>query len=387
MSPFISPEKLSGLIGQIYDCALDPDRWPDAMCAICGELNLRTGVISLIDMVRGEPVLASATGFSPQWLQKLPEFSDGLVGLWGGEQVVRNLPLEEPAILSQVNPSGVSEDSEDSFHIGFNRPQGFVDAIAVGLTRDDTMLGTIGFNRHEDFGLIGPREAEVMRLLLPHLQRAIAISRVLETRRIETHAIKAVLNSLSVPVFVVGSGLQLRFVNAAGETLSAQRGVVGIQGACVRFDNVHAQRKLLSSMQAFPHGMTNRSDEPFGTAFRDREERPWIAHLLPLGGMAAKNIQAPDDQIFALLLSGPSPADSNASLEALALLYDLTVAETRVFRMLCAGVPASRIADELKAAPSTIKTHILRIYEKTGLHRQSDLVALAGSLAPVRAPV
>jgi DNA-binding CsgD family transcriptional regulator len=103
--------------------------------------------------------------------------------------------------------------------------------------------------------------------------------------------------------------------------------------------------------------------------------------------MAAKNIQAPDDRIFALLLSGPSPADSNASLGALALLYDLTVAETRVFRMLCAGVPASRIADELKAAPSTIKTHILRIYEKTGLHRQSDLVALAGSLAPVRAPV
>jgi len=384
MSPFISPEKLSGLIGQIYDCALDPERWPQAMQAICEELNLRTGVISVIDMMRGEPLLASTTGFSPQWLQRLPEFSDGLVGLWGGERAVRNLPLEEPAVLSRVNPSGVSEDSEDGFHLGFNRPQGFVDAIAVGLTRDDTMLGTIGFNRHEDFGLIGPRETEVMRLLLPHLQRSVAISRVLEIRRIETDAIRLVLNSLSVPVFVVGSGFQLRFANDAGEALAVQKKIVSIQGGCARFDNAQAQRRLASLMQSFTQVPANRSEEPFGTAFRDHEHKPWVVHLLPLSSRVAGNIRSGDDQMFALLLSGPSPADSAASLEALALLYDLTVAETRVFRLLCAGVPSGRIAEELSAAPSTIKTHTLRIYEKTGLHRQSDLVALAGSLAPVR---
>ncbi|WP_416347117.1 helix-turn-helix domain-containing protein [Devosia sp.] len=39
-------------------------------------------------------------------------------------------------------------------------------------------------------------------------------------------------------------------------------------------------------------------------------------------------------------------------------------AETRVLRLLCAGHPVRHIAEQLGIAPSTAKSHILRIYEK-----------------------
>ena len=32
-------DRLSGLIGSIYDCAIDPDLWPATMGRICGELG------------------------------------------------------------------------------------------------------------------------------------------------------------------------------------------------------------------------------------------------------------------------------------------------------------------------------------------------------------
>lgn len=384
MSSFISAERLSALIGHIYDCALDPQLWPRAMDAICAELNLRTGVISLIDMDAGQPKLASTTGFSDVWLQRLPEYSDGLVALWGGEGAVRNLPLEEPAVLSHVNPDAIDEGSVDPFHVGFNKPQGFVDAIAVGLTRDDAMLGTIGFNRHEQYGLIGPREIEVMRLLLPHLQRAVAVSRVLDMRRIETQVMKSALDTLDFPLFVIGPGFQFHFANSAAQMLLSQSDFMNNHGGRLRFGDGHVHRKIEIAMQSLRNGSNAKGVNPFGTAFRDDAQKPWVAHLLPLNSGIVGNARIRDEGAFALLLSAPSKGDSTITLEALALLYDLTVTEARVFRLLCAGYPTRKIADELKIAPSTIKTHILRIYEKTGQHRQADLVALAGAAVPVR---
>lgn len=373
----ISPQKLSLLIGGIYDCALDPELWPGVMDEICRQLDLRTGVISLIDMAAGQPLLAATTGFEAGWLERLPDFSEGLVSLWGGEHVVRNLPVEEPAVLSRVNPDAISTGSTDPFHLGFNRPQGFVDAIAVGLTRDETTIGTIGFNRHEDFGLIGPRELEIMRLLVPHLQRAVAVSRVLEMRRVTQQGFEDVLDGLDFPLAVVGPGLQLRFANAAAETLLARRGFLGRHGSALRFADGAVQRKLEAALGSLREGGQG-SASPFGLAFRDERQTPWVLHLLPLnttGDPGGRNV--------ALFFSAPSGSSATGTIEALASLYDLTGAETRVLRLLCAGHPTRRIAAELGIADSTAKTHILRVYEKTGLHRQADLMSLTRFAVPV----
>lgn len=381
MTSPIAPERLSDLIGRIYDCALDPDLWPSAMEAICDELNLRTGVISLIDMACGRSLLAASTGFDPKWLERLPEFSPGLMSLWGGESTVRNLPLEEPAVLSRVNPDAIAPDSADSFHIGFNQPQGFVDAIAIGLTRDDGVIGTIGFNRHERFGLIGPRELETARLLVPHLQRAVAISRVLEMRRLTQQSFEDVLNGLDLPLIVVEPDLQTRFLNSAAQAMLARRDFLTRANTGLRFSDGTVQRRLQAAIAGFLDGSHGAS--PFGLAFRDGEQNPWLVHLLPLN--MRENAARPDlrHQRFALIFSAFARDSAEGALEALAALYELTAAETRVLRLLCAGRPTRDIASELSVAPSTAKSHVLRIYEKTGLHRQADLVALARSTAAI----
>jgi DNA-binding CsgD family transcriptional regulator len=62
-------------------------------------------------------------------------------------------------------------------------------------------------------------------------------------------------------------------------------------------------------------------------------------------------------------------------------LYDLTPAETRIVGYLVDGLNMSEIAVRLGVAPSTVKTHVLRIYEKTGTHRQAELAALMRSIS------
>jgi DNA-binding CsgD family transcriptional regulator len=68
-------------------------------------------------------------------------------------------------------------------------------------------------------------------------------------------------------------------------------------------------------------------------------------------------------------------------MNALALLYDLTPAEARIFELVCTGRTQAEISFELGIGRSTVKTHLLRVFEKTGCKRQLDLLKLATSLS------
>jgi DNA-binding CsgD family transcriptional regulator len=92
---------------------------------------------------------------------------------------------------------------------------------------------------------------------------------------------------------------------------------------------------------------------------------------LPLEAVAA---------VFIADGSGPISAPRDAVM----LLYGLTPAEARVFELVVAGRSSPEIAAELGIAASTVRTHLLRVFDKTGRHRRTELVRLAGE---IRVPI
>src|ERR1700736_5949731 len=52
----------------------------------------------------------------------------------------------------------------------------------------------------------------------------------------------------------------------------------------------------------------------------------------------------------------------------------LTPSEARIFAKVGEGHELSAIADHLGVKLSTVKTHLLRVFEKTGTNRQADVV-------------
>ncbi|MEI9905950.1 MAG: helix-turn-helix transcriptional regulator [Asticcacaulis sp.] len=57
-------------------------------------------------------------------------------------------------------------------------------------------------------------------------------------------------------------------------------------------------------------------------------------------------------------------------------MYDLTSAEARVFELVYKGLTRAEIAAALRIAASTVKTHMLHLFEKTGSRRQADIIRL-----------
>lgn len=63
-------------------------------------------------------------------------------------------------------------------------------------------------------------------------------------------------------------------------------------------------------------------------------------------------------------------------------LFDLTPTEVKVAGALASSARATNVAAKLGVSPTTISFHMRNLFQKTGTHRQADLIALilAGSM-------
>lgn len=113
------------------------------------------------------------------------------------------------------------------------------------------------------------------------------------------------------------------------------------------------------------------------------------AVLIPAGEGPACSPSRPDPFVRPSAAQGDaSPAadaSSSTALDAriseLASAYLLSARETEVFRLWATGHTLKYIQEKLYLSPSTVKTHVRHIYDKTGLHSRAEIVELLDPLA------
>ena len=89
---------------------------------------------------------------------------------------------------------------------------------------------------------------------------------------------------------------------------------------------------------------------------------------------------APDD-------GDPAPAAGlDKRINELAAAYLLSARETEVFRLWATGHTLKYIQERLYLSPSTVKTHVRHIYDKTGKHSRAEIVELLDPLADLPEP-
>ena len=375
MRQLLSNDELSALIGAIYDCALDRERWPNALDRVRTALDFANAVITLISHPSGVLLLNVSSGVEPYWQAKTIEYGAEAIEVWGGLEAILALPVDRPAVLSRLrNPA---DWADNRFALEWARPQGLVDTLAVPLTLDRTAVGSVAFGRHESKGEIGNIEVEAARLLLPHLQRAVAIGRILEFRSLMNATVASALDALAAGVILVTADLGIVHANAAaqqmlahGDPVRANRGRVSVRPSPVEAALAAAVRQA--------------ADDPASLGRRGlglplpANAAPGMIHVLPLRiGSLLPDVSS--RAVAAIFVAVPE-APVCLPIEALAALYDLTSAEARVFNAIAAGHTRAEAARLLDIGEETVKTHLSHIFLKTGTRRQADLVALKASL-------
>jgi DNA-binding CsgD family transcriptional regulator len=103
-------------------------------------------------------------------------------------------------------------------------------------------------------------------------------------------------------------------------------------------------------------------------------KRPLHVQVTPIGG-GEKLHQLSDRATLIMMVTDPEIIDRRRVV-ALAKAYALTPAEARFAVEICKGDGRASAALRLGISPATARAHLSRIFEKTGLHRQAELVRL-----------
>ena len=364
------------LVGRIYDCVLSPASWDDVLNDIRAELGFVNAVLAM-NALDGRASFFASACMVPGELEAANElYGAEIISLWGGSRI-RHYPLGEPIVLSRV--CSVETMHGSRYYLEWCRDRNWGDAVAIRVTDDPVRYGNVTFGQPDTRGLVDDDQVEAMRLLAPHFRRAVAINNVLDIKTVEASTFAATVDALQSGVILVDEGCGLVYANptaeqmlAKGELLQARHGTVTTGGEMAR----HA---LIGAVKQAALDETKLGERGLGIPAQGSEDEPAVIHVLPLKRGALR--PGLRQRAVAALFVSPASTPPEMPRVALSLLFDLTPAEIRVSEMVSEGVPPADIARALGVSINTVRSHLSRVFEKTGTKRQAELVRLLASLA------
>jgi DNA-binding CsgD family transcriptional regulator len=374
----IDPETLSGVIGKIYDSAVNPELWPVALEAMCGLIGATLGTVTVIDFKQHSVRFAADWGFDPYWKKLHDEKYAAVMPFYA---VFPLLEVGE-TINTQMMMDKVGDQNarQSPFFTEWAEPAGYRDCTTSVILRTDSATGVFTMQTPTTADFVGPRELAVASLLTPHVRRAVTISDLLDMRSIAAAAFETTLDTFAVAVVLVDAKAHILHANAAAQSMFSAGGPALATNNELRASSATANNALRS---AIARAATNESALGYGgigVPIHSDIGEPAIAHVLPLKAGTLR----PELMLNAAAAVFVTPARETAPppVEALAALYDLTPTEARVMVEIASGKNRAATALALGIADSTVKTHLARVFEKTGTSEQPELAKLVASLTP-----
>jgi DNA-binding CsgD family transcriptional regulator/PAS domain-containing protein len=375
MGEAISPQALSELIGSIYDCALVPGRWIQTLCDLREALDCQVAILGLLDRRRGRLLINKTVGMEPRWLEKQASYTPEINQMIAA--FASQLPIDEPHILSRHVPLAYRQTSPYVQEI--LRPQGIIDIMEYFLLDSGEHFSVFAVSRLERQGIVTECEISLGGLLLPHLRRAVTISKVLDAQAIERAHMAETLDALKCGVVLTDEAGAILHTNRAAERLlSSGRAIQAVRGV-LQANAPAAAKELRAAIRLSVQDEAAMGQTGLAIRLSDDDMPPVFAHVLPLAGGELRAGLRPD--AAAAIFIG-APADEQDAADAVAAAFGLTPAETRVLANLLSGSTLAETAASLGIAMTTAKTHLDNIFQKTGVSRQAELMLLAARAAP-----
>jgi len=370
-------EQISTLLGDIYDAALDPALWS----GVVEKSMLLIGGFSatlVIRSVNDRTANISNFGCAPD------EHYDRLYS----DELGKFDPRDWSAVkVGEVTSNATfmphAEFRETRFHREWMQPQGVGDNLICVLDRSPASHAAFGLFRHESEGPTDKLAFRRMRLIMPHMRRAVLIGNAIAQNKAEAATFADALDQLSAGVFLVDADRRIVHANAPGRDLLARGSLLRAVAGKLAVNEPGARRMLDEGVAMAAEGERVAGGNGIAVPLQACDTDRYIAHLLPLTSGVRRRAGTMYQAVAALFVH---KAALNVATPAaiVARTFNLTPSELRVLLAIVGvgGVPET--AATLGIAENTVKTHLRRLYAKTSTGRQAELVKLvAGFSSPL----
>jgi DNA-binding CsgD family transcriptional regulator len=182
------------------------------------------------------------------------------------------------------------------------------------------------------------------------------------------------LDALVASVFLVDETGRIAHTNKSGHAMLRERSILCTAAGKLVVNQTNSARITKEILAAAGGGHMAKGARQVAVPISTRDGEHYIVHVLPLNTRASQRTGAFYPPVAALLVH-KAVLDISCVPETIAGLYSLTPSELRVLLAVVetGGVQKAR---ELGVAEATVKTHLHRLFSKTGATRQADLVKL-----------
>ena len=377
MTP-LSNAELSRMIGDIYDCAVEPPRWFQTLDSIRDRLELAYVQLNFMSHERsgaGGPLdmITFQTDWDKGWIDKLA----GLAHIVPGSNAWFEAEIDTPISQMQLLPEDEFRASE--FCEAWVKPQGLRDTCNTSLVKRKNLTGMLVATSYESRKLFDDYDREIFALLSPHVRRALMISGMRAENRFRASLQHNLLDRLATGIMILSRGGKLVYANQSAEQLLSSGRNIAVKAGRVQAAHPPFAKGFDEAVErACAENDTDIGLYGIGIPLPSRDGAPAVCYLLPLGKSDRRRALGPG--LAALFISTEKSA-LPPTLEALSALTGLTSQESRVALMIAGGVSPKDGAAKLGISLNTMRSHITHIFQKTGTNDQQAVARLVGDLS------
>jgi DNA-binding CsgD family transcriptional regulator/PAS domain-containing protein len=351
------------LIGRIYDTAIDPQTWPATLNCIADITNANVAMIGSFNSTTRE-----FTAISPR---QDPERLEHYARHWACRNPLRQRAARVPVGVILVPEMLMPRDDyvRSDFFNEWMRPQGLEAALGTNALIEGSTLTVFALYRPLRIGEFQAHEVELFGRMIPHVQRALQLSTRIGRAETERSALIHALDRLREGVALVDASGRLLYVNRTGEDIFAEGAGLSISSMGLQTATAGDSailRRLIARCVSGSAGGTIRLSRG-----KQRAQLSVLVTPMPRCAPWADGIRP-----AAILLITDPDRNLRINGDVLQRNYGLTQAEVALALEILQGDGLSAAARRLGVCVTTARTHLAHVLDKTGTHRQAELVRM-----------
>jgi DNA-binding CsgD family transcriptional regulator/PAS domain-containing protein len=360
---------LTQLIGEIYDAALDASRWTHVLAKIARYVDGQAAGLLTKDGVSKSGSVYYQAGVDPHFVGTYMET------YWKFDPVASLPDYELEQIVSVPDLMPYEEFLAGRFYREWAQPQGWIDAANAVLEKSTSSCAYLTVLRNQACGMVDDEMRRRMGLLVPHVRRAVRTGKVIDLRQAEAATFADILDGLNPAIFLVDAEGQIVHGNAASRSLMDTGDLLRVLHGRLTASDAQVDQTLQNAIIAAATAEEETGSKGGAVSLRGHGGERYVAHVLPLSASVRHNPGVGSRAVAALFVR-KAELETAPPSEVIGKTYKLTPTELRVLLAIVNVGGVRQVAGNLGVADTTVKTHLGRLFEKTGVSRQADLVKL-----------
>ncbi|WP_157976565.1 helix-turn-helix transcriptional regulator [Parahaliea mediterranea] len=367
-------KKYDELLQLAYDGSSGPEPWKAFVECFRDVLEARDASI-VIQQVPGDNALPRENRYLLVTSDTSPHLTREYLDSVMEANIVMALPQPQPTTIRDILPDELFLGSR--LYQDFLEPVDIKHLMGMDIYRSDSLCIKLSVERSGSQEAFSEDDKAIFRMIAPHLQRALRFrSEVDGGLQLQTFY-EHILDKMEVGVLLLDE--QGKVISSNGSARALLK-----QGSCLKIANGRlvtvepsdcGRLRDAFNLAASASKTQCRAQPGVCIGLRNGDDGSVIEAVVKpyLGEEFATRGNRPSVAVF---LHANQPSGAPVDSEILTDVYGFTRKEAAVAALIGAGHSLNQVADDLSVSVNTVKTHLRGIYEKTGFHRQSQVVAL-----------